>query len=529
MTRLSKALLLFPIIIFSLNGCTESIEDGLPVSESTPSYYHSTGWKDDPQHASDYSTNPQNCKACHGDDLEGGASGISCADCHHGWSGSHGDAFNENPDSCKPCHGDSITSCADCHHSETIGFDCAHCHVDIAGPYTNSAHGNTIYGVNRLGTGYATGDCTHCHDLSDPIASENELILFAPYSSASQTDNFCFQCHSEAGSVQDPPFANYNYSYMASGDSTITCPDDILEAFSFIDESGSSVSNCGSDYGTSHKLTDIKTFINGKWGYTADSNPCTACHNPHPAQRDLHTAGNRGSPVSLPSDHTDTSTWELWGDNDSERMEQYATSQGGIYQAPNALSGYEPDGSDTTDGSNLTDYVTFCTDCHNNSNIIYSNVLGRDLYTIDWGTEKHGSGVAGDCGPRLRLPYVEGQCGSYVLACTDCHEPHGSPNIFLTRQKVNNGDVTVLTGTGEGPGGMECDSEWVYLCAKCHYDLTGGSHAHPSYLPPDTAGCSSAACHFWNGCTYRPCADCHYHGNSNLHSDPYGEYGEPLF
>ena len=72
MQKLAKALLLFPMILFLLSGCTDSVEDGLSGSESDPSYYHSTGWKDDPQHGRDFSTNPQNCKACHGEDLEGG-------------------------------------------------------------------------------------------------------------------------------------------------------------------------------------------------------------------------------------------------------------------------------------------------------------------------------------------------------------------------------------------------------------------------------------------------------------------------
>jgi hypothetical protein len=390
--------------------------------------------------------------------------------------------------------------------------------------HADSAHGNTSYGVNRSGTQYDPGECAHCHDtFEQSICGVNELILFAPYDSTSQTVNFCFQCHKDAGSVQDAVFYNYNYSYRASGDTPITGPTNVLEAFSFIDETGSSVLNCGSIYGTSHKLTDIKNFINGRWGYTADSNPCTACHNHHPAQRDLHSPGTRGWRVSRPSSHTDTSIWELWGDDSNERMDQYTA-----YQAPNAVSGYEPDGSDITDGSNLTDYVTFCTDCHNATNdSIWSTTLNDYLKTIDWTTEKHGAGASGDCGPRLLLPYQEAQCGSYVLACTDCHEPHGAPNIFLTRQKVNNGTVTVETGTGEGPDGR-INKEWVYLCGKCHDGLLyDGNHTHPVHLPPDPPeGCSQSHCHDMHGPMYRACADCHYHGNSTIEGT---DYNEPLF
>ncbi len=397
-----------------------------------------------------------------------------------------------------------------------------------AGPYTDSAHGDAIDGVCRKSPfpDYAVGNCAHCHEQhasidgaepapSSPAGPDVSLVFSDNYEN--QTTCFCFDCHKGVGSYQSIAFYNYNYSYRAGGDSSIQCPGNILEAFSFIDESGSSVLNCGSTGGTSHKLTDIRNFVNGRWGYSADSNPCTACHDPHRAKRDPYATGNRGWPVSRPSQHADTSTWELYGDELTERMSKYAT-----YQAPRAASGYEPDGSTTQDGSNLTDYVTFCADCHDNSNIIYSNVLVRYLYTFNWNIEKHGNGAASDdAGTDLFPPYQDALCGSYVLACTDCHEPHGAPNIFLTRQKVNNGDVQVYTGTGAGPDGR-ANNEWVYLCGKCHQGLLADdTHPHDA-----AQGLNCTTCHTEDRTEYKPCGDCHYHGNSAIYGVP---YGEPLF
>jgi predicted CXXCH cytochrome family protein len=602
MKNTAKVVLFFAVVAFLQNGCTEPLGDGLPGSDSNNSTYHSTGWKDDPQHGNDYSTEPQNCKACHGEDLDGGSSGISCDDCHHDWTGTHADAFNDDPTSCQPCHGDSISFCADCHHSGWTGthgeeyaanadnckachgdnldgdedqdrncghchheeasgqwqhgdyhtlpdadnctdchgadftganslvscfschsgisaLDCTDCHTGPSTSYTDSAHGNTSYGVDHSGTGYTQGDCTHCHDL--PAGSTNDILLFAAVNPTSQTDNFCFQCHKEIGSVQDPVFNNYNYSYRASGDNSITCPSNILEAFSFIDQSGASVLNCGSADGSSHDLADITAFIDGKWGYTTDSNPCTACHHPHRAQRDPHTSGNRGWPVSRPSGHTDTSTWELWGDDLVEKMDQYT------YQAPNADSGYEPDGSATQDGSNLTDYVTFCTDCHNSTNTIYSNVLDRNLKTIDWNTEKHGEGNA-DSYITVDSPYTAGAGAlGYVLSCLDCHEPHGSPNAFLIREEVNGGALGGnITKTST--------FEWHYLCDRCHKDdieLDGGCQEDHYYNIHHDATDGNDPCYNAAGCgtchaggpgpatcgsdkNKLSCIDCHFHGSS---------------
>ncbi len=202
-------------------------------------------------------------------------------------------------------------------------------------------------------------------------------------------------------------------------------------------------------------------------------------------------------------------------------MDQYT-----IYQAPNAVSGYEPDGSATADGSNLTDYVTFCADCHNDSNTVYSSALGRDLYAFDWNIEKHGLGDASDdydSMTELKGPYQDDT--RYVLACTDCHEPHGAPNIFLTRGKVNNGDVTVLTGTGYGPDGR-ANKEWVYLCGQCHDGLLkDGIHTHPGIDLDGDGNADCMACHIGGG-TYYACGKCHYHGNRTIDGV---DYGEPLF
>jgi predicted CXXCH cytochrome family protein len=326
------------------------------------------------------------------------------------------------------------------------------------------------------------------------------------------------QCHVDSGAVQAGGYiTNRSYSYRAGG-WTADPLDDIKEAFSFTAPA------------SSHNLKDISTFINGKWGYTADSNPCVACHDPHAAQGDplaspnsTKSSGTRGLLVSRPSQHAST-PWNLWGDD----MLDYTTN----YQAPfrfGTTSAYEPDGSTTQDGSNLTDFNTFCSDCHNATNTIYSTNLGRNLRTIDWENEKHGKGNANTslCGDN---PYPSGGSGlGKVLSCLDCHEPHGSSNAFLIREEVNG---VALGGTI----GSFSTTNWHYLCDRCHQDdkeinascqedhyyishhVNTGCNSDRPYNPSSCSTCHGGGGGGGGDCTSGRskmiCTDCHFHGSS---------------
>ena len=368
-----------------------------------------------------------------------------------------------------------------------------------AGTYLDSAHGNSTYGVDRTSTTqYAIGNCAHCHEQhasidgtqpnpADATPVPDDYLLFDA-NHTSQTVNFCFDCHrGTIGGYQTGGLVNRSYSYRAGGWTSDTL-DDILQAFTYGPPTNTTSS--------SHRLDDISTFINGKWGYTANSNPCIACHNPHVAQGDPANSANsakssttRGYPVSLPSDHADKYVWDVYGDDTGEKMSDY------VYQAPyrnGVTNTYEPDGSTTTDGSNLTDYVTFCTDCHHYSPTPVSTRLGNtNLKDIDWAASVHGgkpSWKKTDADER-KAPYNAAE-KNYVLACTDCHEPHGSPNYcYLIRKEVN-GSTTVVTN--------DTNTDWGTLCARCH------KHSH-----------SSDSCIGSN---------CHYHGALKS-SDP----NKPLF
>ena len=79
---------------------TLDVEGGLHIDgivEATP--YHPAGWANGDQHGAQAAHDLSTCKACHGDDLNGGSSNVSCNQCHSGWK-----------TSCTFCHGGTDNS-----------------------------------------------------------------------------------------------------------------------------------------------------------------------------------------------------------------------------------------------------------------------------------------------------------------------------------------------------------------------------------------------------------------------------------
>lgn len=366
-----------------------------------------------------------------------------------------------------------------------------------AGDYLNSAHGNSSYGVERISTaslGYSKGNCAHCHEQHASIGGEEPepargepsgYLLFNP-NHTSQMENFCFDCHQSGGYQTDGISNNKSYSYTFGGYTNASSYDsNIKDAFSHAE--GMS--------GSSHYLPDFVTQVLGKtmrdangvsWSLPADLNPCDACHNPHLAQRNANVPYEATkSAISRPSDHNNR-----WGDDASEMM----SASYNDYLAPYwwGSTNHEPANNSISDGSNLPNYVRLCTDCHNEYNVINSTNprlpdTPRAIRRLSWevtGTFviPDGHGSLDGAGLIYSLPpYIS---GSYLtLNCTDCHEPHGSPNnIYLIRSSINKAAITFPDNSMPA---------WQSFCfTACHY------RANHSYNRPE-------------------CERCHYHGGGH--------------
>lgn len=380
-----------------------------------------------------------------------------------------------------------------------VSVPCWILYPDIAssGPYLNSAHGNISYGVNRprtAGFGYSVGNCAHCHEQHASIGGQTitpqGYELFYDYWIAN-CNLFCYRCHSDIAEVEQQ-VTNYLYSCNYGG-----------EICSSYDTVRVHFCNNNSDYvnfGSKHDLAQIRTIIKNSgygWGFIADPDPCSACHNPHLSQR---KGNNRYHPpydssksaIVRPSEHK-TNPLNLWGDETTERMLYYAQTHGGIYQSPyyasNPSSVFEPAGDFNSDGSNLPDYVSFCMDCHQYQQ--FDPERSAIVKAIDWGAagDRHGGYPSNDCSAfglgieqgSVKAPYSDYSNSNYILSCTDCHEPHaGRKRIHLIRRFING--ETVAAGTSS----YDNVQDDIAICTRCH-------NVNADHLA--NATCINSSCH----------------------------------
>lgn len=385
--------------------------------------------------------------------------------------------------------------------------------------YTESAHGNSPsgVGVDRTGLntptdfGYSQGNCAHCHEQhssvggSEPAPSPdapNNYLLFYEPNVTSQSDNFCFQCHRGAGSVQYPsgiPYANDDYGAQFGGGTPNST--NIKDAFAYGPPVGASPAS-------SHNLNYIQlwwsTKAGGDW-VTSNTNACVVCHDEHYSHKNHDPYTTYKTAIRRPNNPSSAQNRprNLWGDETgsdagNEMMNEY-TAQ---YQAPcyypwsSPCTSFEPAGQATpTDGSNLPSFSLFCLTCHDTAVPSTSeDAPTTGLRVIEWDTgagapyDRHGKrvGWVNNMGGTVKAPYSEGDAGGYCLSCTDCHEPHGSPNLFLLRTCVNGTcGITVTAGPGTN------DYRLYYFCQACH---TLKNHAM-GMLDPTTNCTQNTACH----------------------------------
>jgi predicted CxxxxCH...CXXCH cytochrome family protein len=186
-------------------------------SSASPNWYdkaHAAGWSSPTQHGYTFLNDTAACKTCHGSDLKGGASLISCDSCHTGGQGwrtnctfCHGGTDNQSGAPPNGVHGESSVSTvpvgAHTKHvqaaSTHTAYGCATCHgktftsFDETGHFTAGQTDAAIQFTGVSGTSatwtHASGNCSslYCHGNGQTAGGNVQWT--------SSTAMTCSSCH----------------------------------------------------------------------------------------------------------------------------------------------------------------------------------------------------------------------------------------------------------------------------------------------------------------------------------------------
>jgi len=362
-----------------------------------------------------------------------------CLNCHD----VHGSQYTDLQRDTSYLASEKNRLCYICHDDSSISFGSTYSYRGKT-TYTASAHGTSTSTYNHwpttadtgagLGTGGAEAkQCINCHnphgkDRGDGTAYSYLLLRWgygiSSDSTYSDEEYLCYggssssgACHSLASSVNGINLEERFTTGTATGNSPISSAKiNTRHDISYADQH-------------TYQLDGVKM-------------ECGDCHNAH-----INT-------TSL----SDTSSVVIDPD---DRTQHFVTTMTVNY---------------TTGDETKLDTPTFCNKCHDNSPP--SGVTWTATKTIDiataYTTDAHGSRSEG---AYVSAPY---QSSMNPLPCTECHDPHGSSNIYHIKETINGGSVSVT----DDDGYLAWD-----MCQECH-----------SGIPHGTGG------------KYTYCFNCHRHG-----------------
>ncbi|MDI6689795.1 MAG: cytochrome c3 family protein [Actinomycetota bacterium] len=368
-----------------------------------------------------------------------------CLNCHDPHGSPYNDIRrNDRNDLCKACHDDP-----------SITLPATYSYRGMAW-YLLTPHYSSIYAVwpnpgdtgAWLTGGATSGECINCHNphgRSDSITGPNDdlypkLLLKWEWNNNSQEEFLCYgkdpaqkACHAATtGSVSGINI----YDGFTKGTATYNGPP------------GSPKINTRHDIGL-----DAQNYSGAKV-------ECIHCHNPHINTGYYDYDSSTAPPTLIRSKFIDP-------DN---RAQLFSGTMTVDY---------------TTGTVTLPGYREFCNKCHDNvypsgvtaPTVTLINV--KEAYIKDYHGDKAGTGdgmMDGGMGA-IKPPY---QRGMAALPCTDCHDPHGSKNIYHIRESITTDQtysITVTTGVGE-PWNLcqACHTKghkWHHNCFSCHYHGSG--------------------------------------------------------
>ena len=384
----------------------------------------------------------------------------------------------------------------------------------FAGPYTDSAHGNSVSGVDRSSidvkySGFAKGNCSHCHELHASLGGDepepsgsagNPSLRFAP------EEELCQSCHD--GSPVSPNI-QIEFSKLYSHPVTTYRDRHTLA----IAEKGQS----GLPYRGTNRHVE-----------------CSDCHEPHSVQGATHSApGNLVSGVLLGSWGVEPNTETLWQPPLSSAEITPATMEYQIcFKCHSYYALQDFDGITTLLGPSGVPITDQAMEFSKANRSVHPVRVALNDQTGSYNPSALGNS-------KMKAPWNLNS-GNQTMYCSDCHGnnaatpvgPHGSSNPFLLEGnrswpfKPAGGKLWTLADVKNNQNSWNTR----LLCAKCHTLLVSNNFNNQPHNVSDHISGGYDAAPYTNYDTSFACVACHTpvpHGSSASRLIGYDTLPEP--
>ncbi len=434
---------------------------------------HPTGWDKPgnvPFHGTDANQNLASCATggCHGTDLKGGASGVSCEKCHSGWQTNctfcHGtDNVNAAPPgdvSGKTATTEMSVGAHQSHVTASLGlsapFDCSACHVKPASalsPGHIDGVAEVKFTVNAA-PGFNTNDGScgvYCHGQFDGGNTSNR----PKWTSVGAGQAACKTCHGL------PPSTGDHVSHMTRSPTPATCQDCHPDATG-TNGNATIVAASKALHVDGNKQVALKS---GSW--TAASKGCSgvSCHSA-PANTYQWVGGGKH-----PAGYQTPGNNPFHGDDANKGLASCATS--GCH-GTNLTGGSAGISCETCHAN----WKTNCTFCHGGTD----NQTGAPPSTVD------GATASSDLGVGTHTAHVAGRLKiSKPFACASCHP------VRTSALDPGHIDGTVQMNMKDPSTGLASNGSCgVY----CHGNFPGGNaNNKPLFTAAGGTAASCGTCH----------------------------------
>jgi hypothetical protein len=311
-------IILIAALAVMLSSCSTANQDS-PLSFVDASGNHPDGWIT--AHGSYAAPDGSPCMYCHGDDLAGGITGVSCSSdavgCHSGGPAFHPADWLDSSLTGNAWHGDAYNNffqingfeCVDCHDPVGVawpdGGNCVVCHFSPTGGKSPGGWAHASTGHSSFAGSPEQSVCVTCHEVNISFGNQpschncHDVVIHAvpnlgheqSVSTSGQFTTLCSTCHAISGTSPNASaplcVSCHTESSPYSGANCTSCHDDPPDngKHNKHENEGASCDDCHQGAGTGSKLNHYydnevdMVFSESGFSFNVTTSGCTGlCH-----------------------------------------------------------------------------------------------------------------------------------------------------------------------------------------------------------------------------------------------------------